>query len=221
MKIERLKIASMVMAFMIVSSCLALAHDKERKEDRDRYHGSSLDARQHGYEHGYREGALHGREDRERRVGNNVNSEDYKKGDHGYEKFMGNKGEYKKGYREGYKASYNDAYNGRSGRFGDIFGRRDDDHDRDRDRNRDNRDDVYADRRWGSSDVAYDMGYRDGVTAGQQDRERNKTYNLKDTNDYRNADHGYRSSYGDKEAYKRQYREGSRRGYQDGYGRYR
>lgn len=211
-----MKFVSIAAAFVVVLSGLALAHDKK---DRDSYHGGSLDARQHGYEHGYRDGLHHGREDRERNDSYDIKSDDYKKGDRGYEKYMGDKGDYKKGYREGYQAGYDDGYNRRSGRIGDIYGRSDRDRDIDRDRDRDDRDDVYAERGWGYSDVAYDIGYRDGADKGQNDAKDNKSFDPERHDRYRDADHGYRDSYGDKEAYKRQYRDGFRQGYEDGFGR--
>ena len=110
----------MVLAVLLALSGFAVAHEN------DRYHGGALETRQHGYEHGYRDGFHHGREDRERRAGYDFRSDDYKHGDRSYEKYMGDKGRYKNGYREGYQAGYDDAYNSRSGRFGDIYGRRDD-----------------------------------------------------------------------------------------------
>ena len=212
--LKRMKLISIAAAFVVVLSGLALAHDNK---DRDRYDGGSLDARQHGYEHGFRDGLHHGREDRERNASYNFKGDDYKKGDRGYEKYMGNKDTYKKGYREVYQAGYGDGYNRRSGRIRDIYGRSSD---RDIDRDRDDRDGVYADRGWGYTDVAYDIGYRDGVDKGRSDANGNKSFDPERPDRYRDADHGYRDSYGDKEAYKRQYRDGFRRGYEDGFGRY-
>jgi len=209
--IKRWERLGMVLAVLLALSGFAVAHEN------DRYHGGALEARQHGYEHGYRDGFHHGREDRERRAGYDFRNDDYKHGDRGYEKYMGDKGRYKNGYREGYQAGYDDAYNSRSGRFGDIYGRRDDYRYGDRDRY----DDIYESRRWGYADVAYDIGYRDGLDAGRKDLERNKDFDPDDRGSYRDADHGYRNSYGNKEAYKREYQAAFLRGYQDGYGRRR
>jgi hypothetical protein len=65
--------------------------------------------------------------------------------------------------------------------------------------------------------MAFDSGYRDGITRGQQDRGRRSRSNYRDNDVYRNADLGYRTSYGDREDYKVQFRDGFERGYEDGY----
>ena len=61
----------------------------------------------------------------------------------------------------------------------------------------------------------YEHGYRDGFHHGREDHERRATYN------FRTEDHGYRDSYGNKDTYKQDYRNGFLRGYQDGFGRRR
>jgi hypothetical protein len=183
----------------------------------DRYHGGALEARQHGYEHGYRDGFHNGREDHERRARFDFNSDDYKHGDRGYEHYMGDKGEYKRGYREGYQGGYDDGYYARRGRLAEIYGR----HDRGAYAREDRYDDVYESRQWGYADVAYDIGYRDGLDDGRKDLDHHKEFDPDNHGSYRDADHGYRDSYGDKGAYRREYRTGFSRGYQDGYGRWR
>jgi hypothetical protein len=69
--------------------------------------------------------------------------------------------------------------------------------------------------------MAFDVGYRDGVTSGRYDRGRNVRFDFENTDAYRNADHGHGNSYGESAAYQTQYRTGFQRGYQDGYGRSR
>jgi hypothetical protein len=69
--------------------------------------------------------------------------------------------------------------------------------------------------------MAFDVGYRDGVTAGQYDRGRNARPDFEASDWYRNANHGYGNGYGQSDAYQAQYRTGFQRGYQDGYGRSR
>src|SRR5262249_25595947 len=82
---------------------------------------SKYQARQHGYEHGYRDGFQHGREDQERRAAFKFDTDDYKHADRGYDKYLGNRDQYKDGYRTGYQAGYNDAYYRRPGRFSSIY----------------------------------------------------------------------------------------------------
>jgi hypothetical protein len=175
---------------------------------------SKYQARQHGYEHGYRDGFQHGREDQERRAAFKFDTDDYKHADRGYDKYMGKRDQYKDGYRTGYQAGYNDAYYRRPGRFSSIYGPSGDFHSYPEDY-------VFDSRSGGYPDIGYDTGYRDGVQAGAKDQEKHEKFDPADHDRYRDGDHDYRSSFGDKELYKRSYREGFMRGYQDGYGRWR
>jgi hypothetical protein len=175
----------------------------------------SVDARQLGYEHAYRDGADRGRQDRDARAGYTLREQDYLDGARGYQNVFGNKSQYMTGYREGYKAGYDDGYNDRAGRYGQVYG-----HPAEGGR-RPARDDVYSTRSGGSTDMAFDSGYRGGIASGQQDRERNVRSNYRGTDGYQRADSGYRVSYGDKNQYKQQFQDGFERGYQDGYGRSR
>ena len=205
-------------------------------------HGASLDARELGREHGYRDGYHHGQEDRDRNLGFEYNGNDYKRGDVGYEKYMGSKGQYKKGYRDSYKQGYEDGYRGNAGSFGEIYGRspypdngnrpsRDNPSNTNPNNTPNNpnddiwgpnpdhsRDDVYSSRGWNVHDVAYDFGYKDGVYYAQRDMSNRRSANAEETKGYKDADHGYQSSY-NKDEYKRFYREGFLRGYNDEYRR--
>src|SRR4029078_2833054 len=79
--------------------------------------------------------------------------------------------------------------------------------------------DPYADRQHSWTDMAFDAGYREGVTLGQQDRGRNSRSNYHNSATYRSGDMGSGASYGDRESYRAQFRDGVQRGYEDGYGR--
>ena len=208
----------LLLAITLALGGLASAHDGDNDV---RYHGGSLDAQRHGNQHGYSDGYHHGQQDLARRVGYDYRSRDWKDADRGYEKFMGSKGQFKKGYREGYRRGYDDGYRRRAGSAWErIFGRTDDRIYRDDDDSWGrHRDDVYANRGWGYQDVAYDIGYRDGLAWGRQDAGNGRGYKLNDNSLYKKATHGYDDRYGDKDAYKRRYRDGFARGYRDGYGR--
>ena len=125
----------------------ALAHE----------HGGAIEARQREYEHGYRDGYHHGRDDRARNA--TRESEDYEHGDRGHQPYIGSKDNYKKGYREGHVAGYNDGYDGVPGRFAEIYGleplRANPDAPYTNDR-----DDIFVRRGFSVSDVAFDVGYR-------------------------------------------------------------
>ena len=203
-RLSRMVLTTLTAALLAGYSTLALAKD-------DKYQ-----ARQHGYEHGYRDGYHQGRESRENHAKYNLESKDYKEGDRGYDKHMGDRDEYKQGYRTGYQGGYDDAYYNRPGKFAEIYGREDA-----RETRRDRDVTIIEVPPAGYSDVAFDNGYRDGIRAGQRDLSNHAKFDPADQPSYRDGDHGYRSSFGDIEVYKRQYREGFVRGYQDGYGRWK
>jgi hypothetical protein len=225
---KRLRTFGMMAALILGLGTVGQAHDYGTDSGRYDREGWQ-DARRQGYEQGYRDGAQHGQADRQRGVGYDIRNNDFKKGDRGYNKAVGNKGEYKKGYREGYQAGYDRAYYARGqGRYGDIYGRGDDRYG-DVYGRRDGRDDrygrwdpsdrgVYSDRRGGYSGVAYQNGYRKGLEDGRNDVRKNKAYDPQGHDDYSDADNGYHSEYGSKQAYKQEFRNGYRRGYQEGFG---
>jgi hypothetical protein len=206
-----------LMFVMGMSSAIAARGQVQLRIDKDGVQfGASLDPRQHGYEHAYRDGADRGRFDREHGVRYNLNARVYNDTSRGYEPFMGNKGQYQKGYREGYQAGYDSAYRGTADQYGQIYGRTDENRTQTQ-----HATDPYMSRGWGATDMAFDVGYRDGVTSGQYDRGRNVRSDFEDTDAYRNADHGHGNSYGERTAFQTHYRTGFARGYQDGYGRSR
>jgi hypothetical protein len=202
----RVRLAMSALLFCLGASTVTLADHK------DRYHAGALDARQHGYEHGYRDGFHEGVKDRDHR---NKFKPDAKDADAGYENYMGSKGDYKDGYRSGFNSGYEDGFYNRPPRFSEVYGPYDEVY-----RSRgsaDRYDDIYVQRRWGAADVAYDIGYRDGLSAGTDDFSRRHNARPEDQHDYKEADHGYRSDYGDKALYRQQYRNGFLQGYQDAY----
>ena len=68
---------------------------------------------------------------------------------------------------------------------------------------------------------AYNTGYDRGTRAGADDGQRNRDFNFTNKSDYRNADAGYRSEYGDRERWRTNFRSGFESGYREGYSRYR
>jgi hypothetical protein len=57
--------------------------------------------------------------------------------------------------------------------------------------------DPYAPGKWDATELAFDTGYRDGVTAGQYDRGRNWRKDSDATDAYRNGNHGCRTGNGE------------------------
>ena len=181
----------------------------------DAVYGGSMDAREHGYQHGYRDGLRQGRADVVSNSTPNYVSDDYRRADLGYEEYMGPRRDFQRGYRDGFKDGYEDGYNNRSVRS-EIYGLRDN-YDPDRVPRNDDNDRYYPN--WGYSDVAFDTGYRDGLSAGRNDFSQRKEYRPEKHDSYEDGDHGYRKSFGTKEQYKDQYRKGFLRGYEDAFNR--
>jgi hypothetical protein len=179
---------------------------------------NSSDSRQHGYEHGYRDGADRGRQDRERGLGRNFRDNDYLEGAREYDPSFGNRQAFMSGYQEGYRAGYDDGYNfyDRPGRYGELYGGRGENYSRGRQDARTSRE-PYS----GSTDAAFDAGYRQGIAAGERDRRQNNRSDFRRSPEYRNGDTGYRSGFGDRNEYRQNFQDGFERGYQDGYGRSR
>jgi hypothetical protein len=99
MKSMRRQVTAAILAAMFFA-VPGVAHDRNYRESGYRY----------GYEAGYGDGFDHAREDYHRGVGYGLKSHEYRKAEHGYQKWMGKKGDYKKGYRSGYERGYREGY---------------------------------------------------------------------------------------------------------------
>jgi len=67
---------------------------------------------------------------------------------------------------------------------------------------------------------AYDNGFRDGISAGEKDGRRGRSFEYDRHGEWRDADNGYHRDYGNRDFYRRSFREGFRAGYAQGYNRY-
>ena len=185
------------------------------------------DIYQIAHDQGYRDGVDHGAE--HAREGHRYDPEGtrhYKDATSGYRSSYGSKDAYKSAYRDGFRQGYDEGFRRSGGAYGrargtdDPYYRNDDpyyrnDPDYRNDRNRDYGrygNDVYR--------IAQDQGYRDGVDHGAEHAREGKRYDPESTRHYKDATSGYRSEYGNKDAYKQAYREGFRQGYDEGYRRY-
>jgi hypothetical protein len=65
--------------------------------------------------------------------------------------------------------------------------------------------------------TALNAGYNNGIQEGQKDRRRGDRFDYRDEGDYQKATEDYSSRLGDRELYRRYFREGFANGYQDGY----
>lgn len=66
---------------------------------------------------------------------------------------------------------------------------------------------------------AYDVGYRDGLAHGEDDARHRREFRIDRDGDYRHADDGYRREYGDRDSYRRAFRQRYEAGYSEGFNR--
>jgi flagellar biosynthesis/type III secretory pathway protein FliH len=164
----------------------------------------------------------------------------YRQGTNGWLAWMGHQDTYRDSYRRGYEAGFKDGQERRGRRYGkddvervlgdslkNVYGNDSYDYDDDYYDRNGRRDGDWNDRRdggWNDRNdrnnvyrIAQQNGYNRGLRSGQEDRARRRSYDYDDTSEYRNATEGYRSQYGDREAYRQGFRDGFRQGYEDGY----
>lgn len=79
-------------------------------QDADDYYYRHDEAREHGYQNGYRDGVNRGRYDRMQNYRYNYKSDLWEDADGGYQHWMGSRGRYKSAYRDGYVQGYQRGY---------------------------------------------------------------------------------------------------------------
>jgi len=67
---------------------------------------------------------------------------------------------------------------------------------------------------------AYDNGFRDGVKSAEKDVHNRRSFSMERHDDWRDADDGYHRDFGDRELYRRVFRDGFRAGYGETFNRY-
>jgi flagellar biosynthesis/type III secretory pathway protein FliH len=151
-------------------------------------------AAQNAFERGLREGRRYGEDDgrRGRAFGLEVHVV-YRSGDRGYQSRYGSREAYRGAFRRGFASGYRDGY--------DSF------------RARTQR----PGRQRGYQEPAYARGFSDGYRRGVDDGRDGDRYDPVGHRDYREADQGYHSEYGSRDAYRNNYRAGFRPGYEEGY----
>ena len=65
--------------------------------------------------------------------------------------------------------------------------------------------------------TALNAGYNNGIQEGRKDRSRGDRFDYRDEGDFQRATEDFSSRLGDRELYKRYFREGFANGYEDGY----
>ena len=193
-----------------------------RGRDWDRYgnYGGSAELRQTALNAGYEEGVREGRSDRGRRTElRNLNS--YQRATKDYRPRLGDRELYRRYFREAFEDGFNSESYGRDYRNRDRRNR-----DRDRDDNNNDRrgrnDDGYGN--YGGSahlrQTALNAGFNEGVKQGRKDRSANNGNGYERHNTYQQGTKDYSSRLGDREVYRRYFREAYENGYADGYAGY-
>jgi hypothetical protein len=203
--VRRLRMAAVAMALTMISTGLALARD----DDDYRYYGGNYNqTRQYGYSSGYRDGVDKGRHEGRENDPYDYRVPDWRQASRGYQGWMGPvnifQDGYRDGYRDGFQAGFQSVNRGGPGFYGH----------------------GPAYQSWvgggfyrGTGNIAYNFGYQDGASVAREDLYKRKPYNPYPRGKYDDADHGYHSEYGDKNAYRAQYSNGYRSGYESVFNR--
>ena len=197
--VRRMELAASLVAGTLIVSGLALA------DGDDYYRGSNpQQAHQYGYQNGYQDGLRKGQHEARENDPNDFQSRDWRNASRGYQQWMGPFPVFQDGYRDGYRQGFQAAFQQRWGR-GD----------------RDGDGDAYRFQSGGyggpRENVAYNYGLQDGLSAGREDSYRGKQFNPNPRGS-NHADRGYLREYGDIYAYRAQYSEGYRVGYERSFG---
>jgi hypothetical protein len=194
-------------------------NENGRGRNWERYgnYGGSPELRQTALNTGYNEGIKEGRKDRERnRRTDYRNVSTYQKATKDYSSRLGDRELYRRYFREAFEYGYmGDSYarNDPNDRYGDRagYGKQNQ-----RDRNQDGYSNF-----GGSSQLrqtALNAGFNEGLKQGRKDRNKRNGYQSQST--YQKATKDYSSGLGDREAYRRYFREAYEHGYADGVGGY-
>lgn len=196
-------------------------NDDQNRRNWDRYgnYGGSAELRQTALNAGYNEGIRAGRDDRQnRRQSNYQSSGVYRRATQNYNSRLGDRTLYQRYFREAFESGYN--FNGDN--QGDLI--RNDrsgypDRNNTGDRTRRGRNwDNYGN--FGGSNqlrqTALNAGYNEGLKDGRNDRRKGRYADFQNSSAYQKATQDYSSRLGDRELYRRYYREGFTTGYSDG-----
>jgi hypothetical protein len=230
MKTRRILTIAIVSLSLLGMAINVAAQRRGRNWDGYPNWGGSNNLRQTALNAGFNEGSKEASRDRARNRRSDYQAfSTYQNATKDYSSRLGDRDLYQRYFRiafeHGYDAenpgSYNNSGNNRD---------RDWERDRDRDRNQDRDNDGHRGRNWdrygqfgGSLELrqtALNAGYNEGVKLGRDDRKRGRQRNPSEFNAYQSATKDYSSKLGDRELYRRYYREGFENGYRDGWNGY-
>jgi hypothetical protein len=211
---KRYTIPAILLAVGLIGTAPACAQSYRYGGYRD-YRG---DIEKRAYDRGYHEGTEDGQKDaRKGRAADYRRHDEFRDADEGYNRGYGDKEFYREVFRRGYAAGYNDAYRANARRdYGEYYppaayppaasypGP------------------VYSPgapvpRGGGYYSPAAQNGYRDGLKAGRDDAHDGRSFDPARSRDYRSGDNDYDRRYGDRDQYKREYRDAFQQGYREGF----
>jgi len=182
--------------------------------------GGSFELRQTALNAGYNEGSKEGRRDYGKRTIKSYSDfKSYKNADQDYSSKLGSRDLYQRYFRMAFESGYETENPSSSGN-----------RDRDRNGDQDNRNNDRGREHWGrdwgryntyggSSELrqtALNAGYNAGIKEGRNDRKKGHRRSYGDFGSYQKATDDYSSKLGDRELYRRYYRDGFQNGYDDG-----
>lgn len=193
-------------------------HAQDRNEDRYGNYGGSVELRQTALNAGFNEGVRQANNDRQNgRRSDYRNFDVYRRATQNYNSRMGDRELYRRYFREGFENGYNS--NGDS--WGD-FGRDDryryPDRNNNGNRRRGRNSDGYGN--YGGSfqlrQTALNAGFNEGFKQGRKDRNSRDRFGFQRQSVYQKATKDYSSRLGDREVYRRYFREAYEHGFADG-----
>lgn len=231
MKTRRILTIAIVSLSILGMAMTAAAQRRVRNWDGYPNWGGSYNLRQTALNAGFNEGSKEGARDRARNRRSNYDDfKLYRDANKDYSSRLGDRDLYQRYFRVAFEHGYdaeNPGYNN-SNNNRDWNLNRDRDRDRDRDWNRDN--EGHRGRNWdrygqfgGSFELrqtALNAGYNEGIKQGRDDRKKNRDRDFSEYSAYREATTDYSSKLGDRELYRRYFREGFENGYRDGWNGY-
>jgi len=182
--------------------------------------GGSFELRQTALNAGYNEGSKEGRRDYGKRTIKSYSDfKSYKNADQDYSSKLGSRDLYQRYFRMAFESGYETENPSSSGN-----------RDRDRNGDQDNRNNDRGREHWGrdwgryntyggSSELrqtALNAGYNAGLKEGRNARKKGHRRSYGDFGSYQKATDDYSSKLGDRELYRRYYRDGFQNGYDDG-----
>ena len=158
--LRKLSMAACAVAVTMVLSSFAVAQYR----DDDDYYGNqnnAAQARQYGYQSGYRDGIAKGRHEGRENDPTDFRSREWESASRGYQPWMGPLSLFRLGYREGYRAGFQAGYQNVQRGWGDGDA---DDNVRIYDRGS-----YRYNQPWFRGNGGYNIGYQDGASVARQD----------------------------------------------------